>query len=130
MLFLRSLRWVAVASLALLTDRAEEQWPQFRGVGGAGVAAPEARPPLEIGPNENVKWGVSVPFSPSSPCIWGERIFLTTYLAPNLEVRCYERATGALRWTRAFTPEQVEEFHSTDGSPAASMQAHRGRGGN
>ena len=68
-----------------------------------------------------------MPWSPSSPCIWGERIFLTTYVEPNLEVRCYERGTGVLRWSRAFTPEQVEEFHRTDGSPAASTSATDGK---
>ncbi len=118
---LPTLSLAAVLSLSLpATLLAAENWPQFRGVDGAGVAAVEARPPLKIGPNENVKWSVAVPWSPSSPCVWGDRIFLTTFAEPNLEVRCYERGTGAVRWTRTFKPERVEEFHRADGSPAAS----------
>ena len=106
---------------------AAENWPQFRGVDSAGIAAADARPPLKIGPNENAKWMIDVPWSPSSPCVWGDRIFLTTYVEPNLEVRCYDRATGALRWTRGFKPEGIEDFHSADGSPAASTPATDGR---
>ena len=94
---------------------------------GAGVATADARPPVKIGPAENVRWSVDVPWSPSSLCVWGDRIFLTTYVEPNLEVRCYERVTGRLSWTRAFRPESVEEFHRVDGSPAASTPATDGR---
>lgn len=110
----------------MLAARAADHWPQFRGVGSAGVAAPEARPPVKIGPNEGVKWRVDVPWAPSSPCVWGERIFLTTYVEPNLEVRCYDRVTGALRWSWAVQPERLEEFHRADGSPAASTPATDG----
>ncbi len=106
---------------------AVEQWPQFRGVEASGVAAPDARPPRRIGPTENVAWQVDVPWSPSSPCVWGDRIFLTTWVEPRLEVRCYDRATGALRWTRGVTPEGVEDFNTSDGSPAASTPVTDGR---
>lgn len=112
--------------MSWFVGRAAENWPQFRGLNSAGVAAADARPPVKIGPGENVKWSVEVPWSPSSPCVWGGRIFLTTVVGSNLEVRCHERATGQLRWTRAFMPESVEEFHRVDGSPAASTPATDG----
>lgn len=115
----------ALVSAAVI-GAADGNWPQFRGVDGAGVAAPDARPPLKIGPAENVKWKTEVPWSPSSPCVWGERIFLTTWAEPNLEVRCHDRATGALRWTRALRPDQLEDFNHFDGSPAASTPATDG----
>ena len=107
-------------------DAGSAYWPQFRGPNGSGFAA-DAKPPTKIGPHEGVVWSVAVPWSPSSPCVWGERIFVTTFAEPNFEVRCYERATGTLRWTRAFTLEQVEEFHRSDGSPAASTPATDGQ---
>uniref|UniRef100_UPI0039C917C2 outer membrane protein assembly factor BamB family protein n=1 Tax=Horticoccus sp. 23ND18S-11 TaxID=3391832 RepID=UPI0039C917C2 len=102
-------------------------WPQFRGVDGAGVAAASAKPPVKIGPTENVRWSVPVPWSPSSPCVWGDRIFLTTFDAGQLEVRCYDRGDGKLRWTQHLKPEGIEEFHNADGSPAASTPATDGR---
>lgn len=105
---------------------ANQAWPQFRGVNAAGVA-PGARPPVRFGPTENVAWSVEVPWSPSSPCVWGERIFLTTFHEGHLEVRAYDRAGGRLVWTRRLRPEGVEEHHRLDGSPAASTPATDGR---
>ncbi len=103
-----------------------QPWPQFRGAGGTGVSA-DALPPTKFGPNEGVTWSVEVPFSPSSPCLWGERIFLTTYHDGQLETRCHDRADGRLRWKKTVKPEGLEDFHSTDGSPAASTPATDGR---
>lgn len=101
-------------------------WPQFRGAFGAGVAT-EARPPVKIGPNDNVRWRVEVPWSPSSPCVWGERIFLTTFHDGQLEVRGHDTRDGGLRWAKVIKAEQVEEHHRSDGSPAASTPATDGR---
>lgn len=103
-----------------------ENWPQFRGVNAAGLA-PDTRPPEKIGPEDNVLWRVAVPWSPSSPCVWGERIFLTTFNDGQLEVRCHDRADGKLRWAKAIKPENIEEHHRADGSPAASTPATDGR---
>jgi outer membrane protein assembly factor BamB len=105
---------------------ADSQWAQFRGPSGAGIA-PHARPPVKFGPTENVLWRVEVPWSPSSPCVWGERIFLTTFVDGKLETRCHDAATGKLRWSRQITPESLEEHHRSDGSPAASTPATDGR---
>ena len=98
---------------------AAELWPQFRGPNASGVA-PAARPPVRIGPKEGVQWSVEVPWSPSSPIVWGERIYLTTFADGQLETRCYDRADGRLRWTQGVRAAGVEEFHRSDGSPAAS----------
>ena len=115
-----------VVCLAAVRAVAAENWPQFRGANASGVAA-DAHPPVKIGPGENVRWSVEVPWSPSSPCIWGERIFLTTFTAGQLETRCHSRADGKLLWARGIKPEGVEDFHRSDGSPAASTPATDGR---
>src|SRR5688572_14077810 len=83
-------------------------WPQFRGANGAGVAT-DARPPVKIGPTEGVIWSVEVPWSPSSPCVWGDRIFLTTFNEGQLEVRCHDAADGRVRWSRQIKPDGIEE---------------------
>lgn len=101
-------------------------WPQFRGPGGSGVGR-EATPPAAFGPADGVRWSVAVPWSPSSPCIWGDRIFLTTFHDGRLETRCYDRADGTLRWTRGVQPDALEDFHRSDGSPAAATPATDGR---
>ena len=116
----------AVGGFALAAEKSTTGWPQFRGANGAGVAV-DAHPPEKIGPRENVRWSVEVPFSPSSPCVWGERIFLTTFHDGELQTRCYGRGDGRLLWSRGIKPDGVEVFHRSDGSPAASTPATDGR---
>lgn len=106
--------------------RGVPQWPQFRGANGAGVSA-DAKPPVKIGPQEKVRWSIAVPWSPSSPIVWGDRIFLTTFDAGQLQIRSYSRSDGRLQWTRGLTPETLEEHHQLDGSPAASSPVTDGR---
>ncbi|MEY4939780.1 MAG: hypothetical protein RIQ93_1515 [Verrucomicrobiota bacterium] len=104
---------------------AREAWPQFRGANGSGIAA-DANPPLEFGPTEAVRWSVPIPWSPSSPVVWDDRIFLTTFHDGQLEVRCHDRTDGNLRWARPIKAEQIEDHHRLDGSPAASTPATDG----
>ena len=106
----------------LLASETGGGWPQFRGVHGAGLAL-DAKPPEKIGPNDNVLWRVTVPWSPSSPCVSGSRIFLTTFNEGRLEVRCHDTADGQLRWSRQLEPDGIEDHHRLDGSPAASTPA-------
>lgn len=103
-----------------------DRWPQFRGPNASGLAD-GAKPPVTFGPTEGLRWSIAVPWSPSSPSIWGDHIFLTTFHDGQLETRCHDRADGRLRWTRGLKPEGVEEFHRSDGSPAASTPATDGR---
>ena len=111
---------------AVAAESLPPNWPQFRGANAAGVAI-DAHPPVKFGPKENVLWSADVPWSPSSPCVWGDRIFITTFREGAFETRCYERGDGRLRWTRSVKAPGVEEFHHTDGSPAASTPVTDGR---
>ena len=52
------------------------RWPQFRGPNSSGVAETD-KPPVEFGPGTNLLWKAEVPAGLSSPCVWGDRIFLT-----------------------------------------------------
>jgi outer membrane protein assembly factor BamB len=66
------LLWVLSGEQPLL---GESRWPQFRGLNGQGVA--EGKPSVEFGPATNLLWQTALPAGHSSPCIWGDRIFLT-----------------------------------------------------
>jgi outer membrane protein assembly factor BamB len=116
----------SAAAAVLLSRPTAAQWPQFRGPGSAGVAA-DATPPVRIGPTEGVLWKVEVPWSPSSPSIWAERIFLTTFTDGELQTRCHDRGDGRLLWAAGVKPEQLEVFHRSDGSPAAATPATDGQ---
>jgi len=113
---------VAVASL---TTNAAEWWPQFRGPNASGVSE-SAKPPTEFAPGTNQLWKVSVPPGMSSPCVWERRIFLTAFENGKLETHCYDRRDGKLLWKQDARTEKLEEFHATEGSPAASTVATDG----
>ena len=115
-----------VAGLIPGAEVSVPSWPQFRGPNGSGVAT-HATPPVKIGPTNGVRWCIEVPWSPSSPCIWGERIFLTTFSEGQLQTRCYDRRTGTLLWSSGLKPERLEAFNPTENSPAAPTPATDGR---
>lgn len=122
----RPVHAITFIALPVASLLAGENWPQFRGANTSGVSA-SGRPPTQIDPKAGAAWSVEVPWSPSSPVIWGDRIFLTTFHDGQLETRCHDRADGRLRWARGVKPEAVEDFHRSDGSPAASSPATDGR---
>ena len=119
-----------LCSLALLAATnsfaAEAWWPQFRGPNCSGVSE-TAHPPAAFGPGTNELWKVAIPNGMSSPVVWGDRIFLTAFDTGKLEVHCYARKDGRQLWKRAVPAEKLEEFHSTEGSPAASSCATDGK---
>ncbi len=114
-----------VLSLALAAAE-PGNWPAFRGPNSSGISA-SAKPPAKIGPKEGVLWSVDVPWAPSSPSVWGERIFLTTFADEKLETRAYSTKDGALLWKKISQVEKFEEFHRTEGSPAAGTPATDGK---
>jgi len=112
--------------LAVHSFAAEAWWPQFRGPNCSGVSE-TAHPPVAFGPGTNQLWKVAAPGGMSSPSVWGDGIFLTAFDAGKLEVHCYSRKDGRQLWKRTVPAEKLEEFNSTEGSPAASSCATDGR---
>jgi outer membrane protein assembly factor BamB len=104
---------------------AELWWPQFRGPNASGVST-SAHPPADFGPGTNQLWKVTVPPGASSPCVWGDLIFLTALADGRLETLCYQRRDGKLLWERDAGAKQVEEYNSSEGSPTASTVATDG----
>ncbi|MSU20686.1 MAG: pyrrolo-quinoline quinone [Pedosphaera sp.] len=92
-------------------------WPQFRGPGGHGVAV-EGKTPTQFGPTTNLLWKAALPSGHSSPCIWGERIFLTGFENGKLETLCLNRRDGKVLWRVAAPAEKIEPVHRI-GSPAS-----------
>ncbi len=89
------------------------QWPQFRGAGGAGVAPEGMKLPTNIGPEKKPLWKTAVPPGHSSPCIWEDRLFLTSAdkAAKKLETLCLDRKTGAVRWRHSVVADTLETIH-------------------
>lgn len=104
---------------------AAQQWPQFRGPGGSGVAD-DQRPPVswDVESGRGVAWKTPIPgLGHSSPVVWGDRLFLTSAISsdpksvfePVLKgeqdfrsdtslhqwrVYALDRATGKIVWDR------------------------------
>ena len=85
-----------------------------------------SKPPVEFGKDSNVVWKIAVPSGFSSPIIWGQRLFLTAFDNGSLETLCYSTTDGKLLWKQKAPTDQIEAFHVTLGSPAASSVATDG----
>jgi outer membrane protein assembly factor BamB len=114
------------AAVAAAGDKALA-WPQFRGPGGSAVAAEGQKPPLEIGPDKNVKWKVPVPAGMSSPIVAGDKLVLTALDDAKLYTIAYNRADGKEAWRVHAPARKLEDYHKTEGSPAASTPATDGQ---
>jgi outer membrane protein assembly factor BamB len=105
---------------------AQPFWPQFRGPNGQGVAE-TGHPPVTFSPSEKMIWSVEVPPGHSSPCIWGGRIFLSSFREGTLECRAYDRATGKLLWTRDVPAKKIEQTQAFNNPAAPTAAADKER---
>lgn len=123
--------WMTCAAAAVLTTStlAGEKplaWPQFRGPNGSGIAD-DQKPPIEFGPDRNVRWKVACPGGSSSPIVVGDRLVLTAFDGGKLFTIAYDRAIGKELWRAEAPAKEIEKYHKTEGSPAASTPATDGR---
>lgn len=96
-----------------------EEWYQFRGQNSAGIGT--GSPPKHFDSKTNVLWSTDVAPGHSSPCIHGNRLFLTTFNSDQstVSVVCFNRHDGDLLWIRSFTVEALEKGHPSF-NPASS----------
>lgn len=101
-------------------------WPQFRGPNGSGVAEGQ-KPPVQVGPDKNVKWKVSAPSGLSSPIVVGELLVITAFDGGKLYTVAYNRADGKEAWRREAPAKKIEPFFKAGGSPAATTSMTDGQ---
>ena len=106
-----------------VTSDAHADWPQFRGVGGQGIAQ-VTRLPAHWNANEGVAWKVKLPGQGwSSPVLSSGKIYLTTATPTSddagesghsLWLLCLDASHGGLLWeTRVFVQEpDAPKIHS------------------
>lgn len=78
---------------------ATNEWPQFRGPNGTGVADGFALP-AEFNSTKNLAWKTQVPFARSSPVVTADRVFLTATEGDKLITLALDRKTGKVVWRR------------------------------
>jgi outer membrane protein assembly factor BamB len=101
-------------------------WPRFRGPNGSGIAENQS-PPVQLGPDTNVKWKVTVPGGLSSPIVAGANIVITAYEKGKLYTIAYRRSDGKEAWRREAPAAQIEKYMKNEGSPASSTSVTDGR---
>jgi outer membrane protein assembly factor BamB len=125
--FIPALRLVpvfaAVATLLIgpVAAGADFNWPRWRGPEQNGHSA-ETNLPVKWS-NENVRWKTTLPgIGQSSPIIWGERMFLTSYLEKGAErlVFCVDRKSGQIVWQQSAWIGKPEPSHLLNGWASAS----------
>jgi len=116
---------VACVSSVLAAD-SPLAWPQFRGPNGSGVAD-DQKPPVQIGPDKNVKWKIEVPSGLSSPIVAGDKLVITAFEEGKLYTIAYDRASGKEAWRAAAPAKEIENYYKAEGSPAASTPVTDGQ---
>lgn len=116
-------RWLLLLTIvAWCPSVRATDWPQFRGLGGSGVASTADKLPTEIAPDKHIVWKVAVPPGHSSPVIVGSKIFLTAVRDGKLLTMALDRATGKPLWEQIAPHDKLEEIHRI-GSHAQSTPA-------
>jgi len=100
------------------------EWPCWRGPHGDGVSE-ETNVPVRWSGTENVAWKVAIPGQGhSSPIVWGDRVFVTTYVEQGDKrvLLCLERGSGKTLWEKTVLtakPEKKNGLNSyASGTPA------------
>ena len=91
-------------------------WKRFRGPQGSGVSS-NTEIPLTWSETENIAWQINLPGEgASSPVIWKEHIYLTTFTRPgngnagfNRHVLCLDRHNGNELWRHTIPAELPEQ---------------------
>ena len=94
---------------------AGENWPQWRGPLGTGVAA-EGEYPVEFSRDEAVAWKAELPgLGTSTPAVWDDNIFVTCGIDGQDGIVCYDMA-GNERWRKTLGDERPGKHRNASGS--------------
>ncbi len=121
---------VSVGSLCAATPDPLEQWPNWRGPLGNGIA-PKANPPTEWSETKNVKWKVAIPGAgTATPAVWGDRIYVLTAIPTGRRVEAPASASLNLSPVPAAQPAPggPPGERRRPGGPGGPGGGGRGRG--
>ena len=97
-------------------------WTQFRGPLGTGVAASTGELPIEWDAKKNIAWKASLPGrGPSSPIVVANRVFVTCSGGAKQErlyVLAFDAESGREAWRREFWATGRTLCHPTSGNAA------------
>jgi len=118
-------RLLALAVM-LLPTAARADWPQWRGPANDGISPEKIALPTEWGPDKNIVWKAKMPGPGSStPCVSGDKIFLTAQAAGDIVLVCYG-TDGTEQWKRKLGPG-AGRFRNDEGNSASASCSTDGK---
>ena len=107
-------RHLAVCSLVGLWTAAAtfgEDWPQWRGPNCSGVSTTKLKLPQSFSATENVAWSADLGDGIGSPCIVGDRVFVTSIRRvreddakpTEFNVFCFNKQSGEKLWQKQYS---------------------------
>ncbi len=103
-----------------------DDWPQWRGPKNDGHSA-ETGIPAEWGPGKNVVWTCPLPGPGSStPCVWGDRLFLTAQEGADGVVLCIG-TDGRVKWKKKLGTGNVKTRQDEGGNLASASPSTDGK---
>ncbi len=121
---------LGVFFLSLTIAFGNDNWPQFRGPSGNGIADVRSAP-VRWSETENIRWKTAIHGKGwSSPVIWGNQIWMTTALADGKErfAVCVDRQTGKIVFDLKVLEEEKPPFcipYNSYASPTPVIEAGR-----
>lgn len=100
----------------------------FRSDFGLPAVGPSSLP-TQLDAPENLRWRQPTDPGHSTPILWNNRMFFTTYRADGQELAtvALDRDNGKLLWRRVAPARNIEAYHAATGSPAAPTPACDGQ---
>ena len=126
---MKSMIATLVFAVSAAFSLAAEPWPRFRGPEGSGIAADGQKPPVEFGPDKNLKWKVPAPSGFSSPIVVGDKLVITAFDDGKLYTIAYSRADGKELW-RTEAPRQKDRGLSQNRRKSRRFHLRDGRSEN
>lgn len=117
-----------VVVMALLGTAAggTEHWPQWRGPRNDGIAANQ-RLPERWSKTEKVRWRTPLPGrAGATPCVWGDRIYLTSNEGKDLVLLCVRTGDGSIAWKRTVCTGN-QDARAGEGNSASPSPSTDGR---
>jgi len=99
-----------------------DNWPQWRGPHFNGHS-PEKNLPTEWGPDKNVVWKYKMPgIGVSTPCIWKDKIFLTSTAGDHVVLLCVG-TDGQEKWKQKLTDTGAKRYRNPSGAEVPDASA-------
>lgn len=84
-----------------------QNWPQFRGPGGMGVATADLPRSWNGKTGEGIRWKAAIPLpGENSPIVWGDRVFLSGATDRAQAIFCFDAGSGKLLWKADVSTEE------------------------